>query len=71
MIAPALLEILRCPATGQRLRPATPEELKRLDGEEALASADGRKLYPVRDGIPLLVALAAVDAKDSPLSIRA
>jgi uncharacterized protein YbaR (Trm112 family) len=70
MISPLLLELLRCPVSGQSLRPATPEELKRAECDEALVREDGRVLYPVRNGIPLLVASAAVDTKDSGLAIR-
>ena len=49
------------------MRPATPEELKRFlpDCDAALMREDGRMFYPVRNGIPLLVASAVVDAKES------
>ena len=42
---PALLEILRCPVTGSRLR---------LEGE-ALVSNVGSLRYPITDGIPQLL----------------
>ncbi|MEI6279833.1 MAG: hypothetical protein WCQ16_10720 [Verrucomicrobiae bacterium] len=62
-----MLALLRCPLSGQSLRPATPEELKRFlpDCDAALMREDGRMFYPVRNGIPLLVASAVVDAKES------
>ena len=56
------LEILCCPVTKQPLREALPAELKAFDPElaEGLIREDGRVLYPVRDGIPLLVASAGI-----------
>jgi len=62
-----LLAILRCPISGQPLRPATAEEAERLGFNAALAAEDGRVLYPVEGGIPLLVAAAAWDARGSGL----
>ena len=62
MIDDALLEILRCPVTRQRLRPATPEEklkLKLAPDAEALATPDGTRVYCVSDG--LLVLLPSVN----------
>jgi uncharacterized protein YbaR (Trm112 family) len=67
MISPLLLEFVRCPVSGQPLRQATPEELKQADCDEALVREDGRMLYPIQNGIPLLVASAAVDIRDSRL----
>ena len=62
MIAPELLELLRCPATMQRVRPAPPELLERLRRArpaetfaEALEREDGVVVYPVRDGIPIML----------------
>jgi len=56
-----LLEILCCPVTHQSLREARPSEIE-LANEKLLAPitqglirADGLVLYPVRNGIPLLV----------------
>lgn len=51
----ALLEILRCPETRQRLRPATPEECRKAGVGEGLVREDGSALYPITDGIPCLV----------------
>lgn len=56
----ALLDILCCPATRQPLRPADEASLAaaaRLGRplREALLREDGMVLYPVRNGIPLLL----------------
>jgi len=61
---PRLLEILRCPQSGQRLMPAGPGDRERFgvgDGE-LLVREDGCLAYPVQDGIPLLIADAATRA---------
>jgi len=58
----ALLSILCCPATRQGLREATAEELLRCVGRDGisidagLVREDGKILYPVRNGIPVLIA---------------
>jgi uncharacterized protein len=56
-----LLAVLCCPLTRQTLRIAEPAELAKA-GErvsrrisEGLVREDGKVLYPVSDGIPLLV----------------
>ena len=73
-VSPDLLEILVCPETKQPVRPASAEELARLNeavragrvrtrGGRALSDAvaeglvreDGRVLYPVDDGIPVML----------------
>lgn len=41
-------ELLRCPATGQPLRPADA-------GPSRLVTADGARAYPVVDGVPVLI----------------
>ncbi len=54
-LAPALLALLRCPLTGQELRPAPPETLSKLAWPAALVTADGTRAYPIREGIPILL----------------
>ena len=52
------LDVLACPVTHQSLRWATAEERARagLPAESvALASADGQLVYPVDQGIPILL----------------
>jgi uncharacterized protein YbaR (Trm112 family) len=62
MIAPDLLALLCCPVTHQPLREASPEELKAFgpDPTTGLVREDGQVLYPVRNGIPLLLPGGAV-----------
>jgi uncharacterized protein len=56
-----LLEILCCPLTRQSLRIAEEAELARASARvssaisEGLIREDGKMLYPVSDGIPLLL----------------
>ena len=69
---PALLESLMCPVTKGALRVATAEELAvvngRIEGGElsiesldaGLFSAAGELVYPLRDGIPVLLATEAI-----------
>jgi uncharacterized protein YbaR (Trm112 family) len=56
----SLLDLICCPETHQPLRFATAEELARLELEAALLREDGRVAYPIRDGIPMLVAEEAI-----------
>lgn len=49
-----VLELLRCPLTGQPLHPVT------VDGAPFLATGDGIR-YPVVDGVPVLLVDAALD----------
>jgi uncharacterized protein len=57
----ALLSILCCPLTHQALREASSEELAQAAQsgatmEAGLVREDGKILYPVRNGIPVLIA---------------
>ena len=54
-----LLPLLRCPLTRQPLRAASKDERPR-GWEDGVVTADGKIAYPVRNGIPLLVASEAV-----------
>jgi uncharacterized protein YbaR (Trm112 family) len=52
------IPLLRCPATKQSLRWASNEEKTHASipvSEKALATADGKHLYPISDGIPILL----------------
>ena len=60
MIDAAVLALLCCPLTHQPLRVASPDVLVRLQLDAALVREDGRVAYPVRDGIPVLIAEEAV-----------
>lgn len=74
MITPELLQILRCPETMQRVRIATAGELeafaaqnrKRAGGmtesplEHGLIREDGKVLYPIRNGIPVMLLEEAI-----------
>ena len=64
MIDAELLALLRCPTTRQTLVAATAEQLVRLNAgrhgsellDDVLVREDGRAAYPVRGGIPILLA---------------
>jgi uncharacterized protein YbaR (Trm112 family) len=60
MIDPELLALLCCPETKQPLRIATAEELARVNLPAGLIRTDGRVIYPIDDGIPVLLLDAAV-----------
>ncbi len=54
----SILPLLRCPVSRQPLRFASTEEKRAASFPEyalALASQDGRHVYPVSDGIPVLL----------------
>lgn len=54
---PTLLSLLVCPVTKQRLRLADETFLRTLPAglDAALVREDGEWIYPVRDGIPILL----------------
>ena len=67
MIDPELLNLLRCPVTRQRLRVAPAEVLATVNSKlpqgglaEGLMREDGRAVYPIREGIPVLLADEAI-----------
>jgi len=56
--------LLRCPETGQALREATVEELVTFEAdlpEGGFITEDGTRVYPIRDGFPMLVVDEAVE----------
>ena len=57
MIDVDLLSILCCPLTHQPLREALPDELAAFGSDltAGLIREDGKVLYPVMNGIPLLL----------------
>ena len=62
MINADLLSLLRCPLTMQPLRLAPPELLARLPVllDAGLVREDGAVVYPIRDGIPVLLPEEAI-----------
>lgn len=79
MIDKDLLEVLRCPATQQAVRPASTAEVEALNAriragsvadrggepvteavDGGLVTEDGALLYPVRDGIPVMLVERAI-----------
>ena len=65
MIDDDLLGILCCPVTHQPLRAALPGELKAFGSglTAGLIREDGQVVYPIRNGIPLLLPDAAISRK--------
>ena len=69
---PEYLSILMCPKTKGALRMATGDEVARVNAaveagtveverfEAGLVSENGNLIYPIRDGIPVLLADAAL-----------
>ena len=55
MLSADLIALLRCPESRQPLRIATAEELARMQFTEGLIREDGLVVYPIRDGIPMLL----------------
>lgn len=67
-----LLSLVRCPTSGQKLRPASDQELERLNQllaasadsvspvQAALITDDGSTAYRVIDGIPDLISGEAI-----------
>lgn len=58
MLDPALIPLLRCPATKQPLRLATPEEKQAGNippDEPALITVDGSRLYRTEMDLPILL----------------
>lgn len=49
------LPLMRCPDTHQPLRRATAAECAAYGMPEALATADGSRLFIIDDGIPILL----------------
>lgn len=71
-IAKPLIELLRCPQTGQSIRLMSADELKRLNAAESrqgqaawkkgLSCEDGSHFYPLDDGMPVMLAEESVSA---------
>lgn len=61
------MQTLRCPKTGQPLRPADAATIQRANATSknvpataGLVTEDGQWFYPVQDGIPVLLAAEGV-----------
>lgn len=67
MIGNDILALLRCPQSGQGLRYATPDDLAGFPDapfEGGLVTLDGDRLYPIRNGLPHLVAEEAIPRRE-------
>ena len=65
MLTPAMIALLRCPVTKQPLRLATTAETATYgipEGDVALASEDGTRLYRTVNEMPVLLASSEVVA---------
>ncbi len=64
VISAELLALLRCPATGQPLTIAPKELIARLAREHDLTGGllreDGKVIYPIRRGIPMMLIEEAI-----------
>ncbi len=59
-VTAAVLDLLRCPLDGQRLRLATADECAAAGLAGALARVDGAVFYPLVNGLPDVRPEAAV-----------
>lgn len=61
-LRPELVALLRCPVTKLKLTPAPHAVLAKLADAPpaALLREDGAVIYPIRDGLPMLVPDAAI-----------
>lgn len=67
-----LLALLRCPQTGQSIRPMSADELKRINADlksqdkqawnKGLSNEDGSCFYPLADGIPVMLVEESIKA---------
>ena len=55
MLSDELISVLICPETKLHLRRATSEELALAKVEQGLAREDGQIVYPIQDGIAMLM----------------
>lgn len=71
MVTPeeTLLGLVRCPLSGQPLRLASTEEAQSFPalkaGQAAVIRQDGQVIYPVENGIPLLIPEEAISRSSS------